>query len=189
MARRRATRRQASTIQKAKDFTRVIREDFEEEIEAQLNGFVRAVVSDLTSDGTKNGVSPVLTGFFASSWKAGNTRPSRESSIPAAWKKIKYTHTKKPKLLPGHKPLIKQRHPVPNDITIKKPVFIGNTAKYAPYALTSRKSQVFPYLAGGSGKFKEGLGDKINKFFTDKRSDIRVGGDVDAAGRISYQKS
>ena len=168
----------------------MIKDDFEEEIEAQFNGFIRAVVSDLTSDGSKNGVSPVLTGFFASSWKASLNRPDRKDrreNFPE-WNRIKYTHTKNPRLLPGFKPLIRQRHPVPNDISIKKSVFIGNTAKYAPYALYSRKSQVFPYLAGGAGRFNEGLSQKIDRIFTDKQPDIRVGGDLDDAGRISYLK-
>ena len=186
MARRKAKRRISSTEQKAKDFAKMIKDDFEEEIEAQFNGFIRAVVSDLTS----RSVSPVLTGFFASSWKASLNRPDRKDrreNFPE-WNRIKYTHTKNPRLLPGFKPLIRQRHPVPNDISIKKSVFIGNTAKYAPYALYSRKSQVFPYLAGGAGRFNEGLSQKIDRIFTDKQPDIRVGGDLDDAGRISYLK-
>ena len=69
-----------------------------------------------------------------------------------------------------------------------KSVFIGNTAKYAPQALVSPKSQIFSYLLGGSGTFKEGLSQKIDRIFTDKRADIRVGGDVDDAGRTSFLK-
>ncbi len=192
---RRAQRRRRGTIQKAKDFAQGIGDDLRDEIEVQLNGFVRSVVSDLTSDGKKGGVSPVLTGFFASSWKAGLTRPNRneerESFTP--WSNIKTTTIKvggksKTVLASGQKPYIKQRHSVPTNFTLNKSVFIGNTAKYAPEAILSPKSQVFAYLAGGSGSFKEGLTQKIDRFFTDKRPDIRVGGDVDSASRISYQK-
>jgi hypothetical protein len=189
---RRAQRRKIGTVQKAKDFTKMIGDDIRDEVTANLNGFVRSVISDLTSDGEKGGVSPVLTGFFASSWKAGLIRANRKDERAAfsPWSKIKTTVVnKKTVLAPGQKSYIKQRHPVPTNFTIGKPVFIGNTAKYAPEAiLLSPKSQVFSYLAGGSGGFKEGLDQKIDRFFTDKRPDIRVGGDVDEAGRISYQK-
>ena len=171
----------------------MIKDDLTDEIEVQLNSFVRSVISDLTSDGEKRGVSPVLTGFFASRWKAGLTRPSHNEPIQGKWAKLKKVKVKKgdkvvTELAPGVKPIIEQRHAVPRDLKIDKSVFIGNTAKYAPQALVSPKSQIFSYLLGGSGTFKEGLSQKIDRIFTDKRADIRVGGDVDAANRISYQK-
>tara|TARA_Y100000401_G_scaffold117158_1_gene124906 strand:- start:1332 stop:1907 length:576 start_codon:yes stop_codon:yes gene_type:complete len=188
---RRAQRRKIGTAQKAKDFAKIIGDDLKDEITVQLNSFVRAVISDLTTDAKKGGVSPVLTGFFASSWKAGLTRPNRneerESFTP--WSNIKTTVINgKTVLASGSRPYIKQRHSVPTTFTLNKSIFIGNTARYAPQAVLSPKSQVFSYLAGGAGGFKEGLNQKIDKFFTDKRPDIRVGGDVDAADRISYLK-
>ena len=179
------------TEMKAKDFANMIRDDLKEEIEVQLNGFVRSVVNDLSNKGMftkKGGVSPVLTGFFASSWKASVNRINRKDkreSFPR-WARIKY---KGNKLLPGYRPLLEQRHAVPTDFKINQSVFIGNTAKYAPDAVLSPKSQIFAYLADGSGTFAEGLTYKIDRFFTDKkRPDIRVGGDVDDANRISYLK-
>ena len=187
MARRSAKRRRMPTEMKAKAFAKMIEDDLTDEIEVQLNSFVRSVVSDLTSDGQKRGVSPVLTGFFASSWKAGLNRPARndERKNFPKWAKIK---TQGNKLAPGFKPVIEQRHAVPRDFKINKSVFIGNTAKYAPQALVSPKSQIFSYLLGGSGTFKEGLTQKIDRIFTDKRADIRVGGDIDDAGRTSFLK-
>ena len=193
---RRAQRRKIGTVQKAKDFTKMLRNDMKDDITADLNGFVRAVMSDLASDGEKGGVSPVLTGFFASSWRAGLTRANKKDERAAfsPWSKIKTITInkggeKKTVLAPGQKPYNKQRYPVPTNFVIGKSVFIGTTAKYAPEAIMlSPKSQVFSYLAGGSGGFAEGLDEKIDKFFTDKRPDIRVGGDIDEAGRISYQK-
>jgi hypothetical protein len=179
------------TEMKARDFANMIRDDLKEEIEVQLNGFVRSVVNDLSNKGMftkKGGVSPVLTGFFASSWKASVNRINRKDkreSFPR-WARIKY---KGNKLLPGYRPLLEQRHAVPTDFKINQSVFIGNTAKYAPDAVLSPKSQIFAYLADGSGTFAEGLTYKIDRFFTDKkRPDIRVGGDVDDANRISYLK-
>jgi hypothetical protein len=77
---------------------------------------------------------------------------------------------------------------VPRDFKIDKSVFIGNTAKYAPKAVLSPKSELFSYILGGSGTFNEGLTQKIDRIFTDKRADIRIGADIDEAKRISYQK-
>ena len=179
------------TEMKAKDFANMIRDDLREEIEVQLNGFVMSVMNDLSNKGMftkKGGVSPVLTGFFASSWKADARRIKRDSEGREAyspWSKIKYRGNK---LLPGYRPVLKPRWPVPTTFQVNKSVFIGNTAKYAPEAVLSPKSQIFAYLAGGSGTFGDGLTDKIDRFFTDKRPDIRVGGDVDASKRISYLK-
>ena len=184
---RRAQRRKRGTTLKAKDFAKGIGDDLKDDITADLNGFIRAVVSDLTSDSSRGGVSPVLTGFFASSWKADIRRPSRtdERHNFAKWSKIQFQGNK---LSPGYKPLIEQRHKVSTNFKINQSIFIGNTVKYGPQALVSPKSKVFPYLAGGAGRFKEGLNDKIDRFFTDKRPEIRVGGDVDDAGRTSFQK-
>jgi len=172
MARRSATPRRLSTKSKANAFTKQILDDFEDEVEAQLNGFIAAVVSDLTS----KKVSPVLTGFFASSWKAGksiiNEEDEREKFTP--WSSIK---TNGNRLAPGQKPYIKQRFAVPKTFKLNETVYIGNSTKYAPQALFSPKSSVFAYLAGGAGNFREGLSQKIDRFFTDKRPNISVGGD------------
>ena len=193
MTGRSAKRRRMPTEMKAKAFTKMIRDDTTDEIETDLNSFVAAVVSDLTSNGQKRGVSPVLTGFFASSWKAGLTRPSHNEPIQGKWAKLKKVRVKKgdkvvTELAPGVKPIIEQRHAVPRNFKINKSVFIGNTAKYAPEALVSPKSQLFSYILGGSGTFKEGLEQKIDRIFTDKKPDMRIGADVDDAGRVSYQK-
>ena len=193
MARRRAKRRRMPTEMKAKAFSKMIKDDLTDEIEVQLNSFVRSVISDLTSDGEKRGVSPVLTGFFASSWKAGLTRPSHNEPIQGKWAKLKKVKVRRgdvvtTELAPGVKPIIEQRHAVPRDFRIDKAVFIGNTAKYAPQALVSPKSQLYSYILGGSGTFNEGLAQKIDRIFTDKKPDMRIGADVDDAGRVSYQK-
>ena len=120
---------------KAKAFSKMIKDDLTDEIEVQLNSFVRSVISDLTSDGEKRGVSPVLTGFFASSWKAGLTRPSHNEPIQGKWAKLKKVKVRRgdvvtTELAPGVKPIIEQRHAVPRDFKIDKAVFIGNTAEF-----------------------------------------------------------
>ena len=183
MARRRAKRRRMPTEMKAKAFSKMIEDDLTDEIEVQLNSFVRSVISDLTSDGEKRGVSPVLTGFFASSWKAGLNRPARndERKNFSKWAKLKKVKVKKgdkvvTELAPGVKPIIEQRHAVPRDLKIDKSVFIGNTAKYAPKAVLSPKSALYSYILGGSGTFREGLTQKIDRIFTDKRPNINIEG-------------
>ena len=192
------------TEMKAKDFADMIRKDMEETIDADLNGFVRAVVKDLTTDGKKNGISPVLTGFFASSWKADNNyikKTDERKNFPE-WAKIRTVKSRgaglskarggdgtdanreayqerirgssSTVLAPGQKPLIKQRHPVEVKFTRNKKVYIGNTTKYSSYALISRKSRIPDYFAGTSPN--KSLKAKIDRFFSDKRPDIRIGG-------------
>ena len=186
MARRAARKgrgRTSYTEMKAKDFADMIRKDMEDTIDADLNGFVRAVVNDLTSDSKKNGVSPVLTGFFASSWKADHNiikKTDERKNFPR-WAKIK-TVTRGPKgssrtvLAPGQKSLIEQRYPVEAKFKRNKAVFIGNAVKYSSWALLSLKSKVPDYLVGTSAN--KSMKAKIDRFFSDKRPDIRVGSDI-----------
>lgn len=199
MARRAAGKgrgRTSYTEMKAKDFADMIRKDMEETIDADLNGFVRSVVNDLTSDSKKNGVSPVLTGFFASSWKADNNiiKKTDERKDFPQWAKIKTVKSRgkglakesrkeyqdrikgssSTVLAPGQKPLIKQRHPVEIKFKRNQKIYIGNTTKYASYAVISRKSKIIDYLVGTSPS--KSMKAKIDRFFSDKRPDIRVGG-------------
>tara|TARA_R100001509_G_C4849111_1_gene209433 strand:- start:281 stop:886 length:606 start_codon:yes stop_codon:yes gene_type:complete len=180
---------------KAKDFADVIKRDLDEEIDANLNGFIKSVVNDLSNIGTQSGsggVSPVLTGFFASSWKASNYYIARKDDIKnfPRWNKIQKQSKKgfQNKLKPGFKPLIEPRHSVPTSFTRNNTVYIGNTVRYAPYALLSPKSKINAYLQGGStGSFSKNLNQKINDFFTDQRPDIRVGAEPQGS-RIGYLK-
>ena len=182
-AARKGRGRTSYTEMKAKDFADMIRKDMEDTIDADLNGFVRAVVNDLTSDSKKNGVSPVLTGFFASSWKADHNiikKTDERKNFPR-WAKIK-TVTRGPKgssrtvLASGQKPLIEQRYPVEAKFKRNKAVFIGNAVKYSSWALLSLKSKIPDYLAGTSAN--NSMKAKIDRFFSDKRPDIRVGSDI-----------
>jgi hypothetical protein len=181
-AKSRRANQKSYTEMKAEDFGNAIYEELGETIDFQLNGFVKSVVNDLTTSYAKKGVSPVLTGFFASSWKADIRRIDRtdyKEDFPE-WKRIKYKFdpaTRTTKLLPGYKPLIKQRHTVPTIFTRKKPVFIGNTTRYAPFAVISKKARINEYLQGG-GVGGDSMAKKIDRFFSDKRPDIRIVNDV-----------
>lgn len=144
--------------------------DFEGQLTADLNALVQLAVERLSSEE----VSPVLTGFFASSWKASTTRPrardERERFSP--WDEIK-TETMPNgyvKLAAGSQAIIRPRHSVP-EFKPNQTIFIGNTVKYATDALASPKSKIIGFLQGEMKYL-------IDSVFTDKksRSSIRVAG-------------
>lgn len=131
-----------------------------------LNGLVQVALENLA---TKE-VSPVLTGFFASSWKAGTTRPrardERENFSP--WDKIETVTMPSGyvRLANGQEPLIQPRHAIPT-FSINQTVFIGNTTKYAAEALASPKSQILGFVQGE-------MKDLVKSVFNDKRDRSRL---------------
>ena len=96
-----------------------IEKDLYAEIEADFNLLIQATVSDLTSNAQDDGYSPVLTGFFASNWKANKSQIGRtETPKGTKWEGIrKTTRTiggkKQTVLASGQTPIIEQRHEVP----------------------------------------------------------------------------
>ena len=192
MARRRAKRRKPkqsyaelrasiSTRETVKDFVDNFTQDLYDEIEADFNLLIKTTVADLTSDSQYGGYSPVLTGFFASNWKAG-VKPIDKTETPKGteWESIKKKTIRvggktKTVLAPGYTPLIKQIHVVP-DFKLKQRVYIGSAAKYASYALLSRKSKLPSYTQGGAGLTN--LNKRIEEIMTDRKADIRVGAGV-----------
>ena len=141
----------------AKELENAILKDWEDQSETHLSQFINSVASDLAS----KEVSPVKTGFFASSWQVSKTRmpPENQAKI-SPWI--------------GNKDYIAPRFKVPTKYKFNQPIYIGNRAVYTEKALMSRKSNVGAYLLNGSGTFKEGLRQKIDRIFTDKRPNINV---------------
>ena len=141
----------------SKELKKAILKDWEDQSEAHLSQFINSVARDLAS----KDVSPVLTGFFASSWQVSKTRMPPENQV---------------KINPwiGNKDYIAPRFKVPTKYKFNQPIYIGNRAVYTEKALMSRKSNVGAYLLNGSGTFKEGLRQKIDRIFTDKRPNINV---------------
>ena len=145
----------------AKDF---LKSDPIADLEAQLNRDFNTVIRKAhRSLGTKTH-SPVYTGFFASSWKVANTPPKAKDDILKfkPWSEIKRQSKGKrpsnPKVLKGG------RFPVKTTFSIKKTVFIGNTVKYASYALEGGKIQNF--VQGRMGQIiKENMKEKKGKLF------------------------
>ena len=132
-----------------------INSDLNNNLERDLNRFVRETLSDLS----KRENSPVDTGFFASSWTASTQRPRpdqlREDYSP--WSNLKPNRkggeaigsTIEPRFI--------------DDLNYNfKPfstVFIGNRAKYAAFAL--EEGSVQRYVQGT-------LGSKVKEIFREK---------------------
>ena len=142
-----------------KELKNAILKDWEDQSEAHLSQFINSVASDLAS----KEVSPVKTGFFASSWQVSKTRmpPDNQEKI-------------KPWI--GNRDYIAPRFKVPTRYKFNQPIYIGNRAIYTEKALESPNSHVGAYILNGSGLFKEGLRQKVDRIFTDKRPSINIEG-------------
>jgi len=143
----------------AKDF---LKSDIVGDLEAQLNRDFNTVIRKAhRSLGTKKH-SPVYTGFFASSWKVANTPPKAKDDILKfkPWSEIKrQSKGKRPS-----NPKVQPRFKSDRTFNIKKTVFIGNTVKYASYALEGGKIQNF--IQGRMGQIiKENMKEKKGKLF------------------------
>ena len=137
--------------------------DFEQIFNQDFNKLIKKVHKGLS---TKKR-SPVYTGFFASSWKAQTMGVKAKDKVEnfKPWSDIKksvaFTNNK-----PAYK--IQRRFPVEKTFNFKRPVFIGNRAKYAAYALEGGKVQVF--IQGELGKLiKETMKEKKGRLFVASR--------------------
>ena len=143
-----------------------MKKDLMNRLEDDLNGLIQIALDELATPE----VSPVLTGFFASSWKAATSRPrardKRENFSP--WDKIETVTMPSGyvKLASGSQPIIQPRHSVPR-FKLNQSVFIGNTVKYASDALASPKNNISNYV---QGEFK----DLVKYVFSDKKSPTRI---------------
>jgi hypothetical protein len=141
------------------------------DIKAQLTADFNALIQLSIEELARPTVSPVLTGFFASSWKAGTTRPrardERENFSPWSAIKTESFSNGYVVLAAGEQPIIEPRYPVPQ-FKLGQSVFIGNTAKYAADALASPKNQIPNFVQGE-------MNDLIKSVFNDSnRPRIRV---------------
>ena len=139
--------------------------DLDRNISRDFNALIRKVHTQLA---TKKR-SPVYTGFFASSWKVQSSpiKPTDKIENFKPWSGIKKqamtaflagTGGNKPQ-----SPVIRPRFPVKRAFNYKKPVFIGNKAEYAVYALEGGKVQLF--IQGSLGKMiRETMTDKGRLF-------------------------
>ena len=125
-------------------------------LESQLNQDFNTVINKMHKSLSTKTYSPVWTGFFASSWKVDTKAISATEAVEdnPEWAVIKrersidyftrkkagppYSKQKRPS-----NPKIQIRYPINKTFNIKRPVFIGNRAKYAAYALEGGKIQTF----------------------------------------------
>ena len=119
------------------------------DIQAQINADFNSVVRKTHKSLSTKQHSPVYTGFFASSWKVQTTGVKAKDDIRKfkPWSNIKRASTKsingKWVSTKPSNPTIRIRYPVTRTFNIRRPVFIGNRAKYAAFALEGGKIQNF----------------------------------------------
>ena len=144
----------------AKDF---LKEDQIKDLNAQLNADFNKLVRKVHRSLSTKKRSPVYTGFFASSWKAQTMGVKAKDDVYKfqPWGNLaREGKNKKPT------PKIQPRFKVDKTFNYKRPVFIGNRAKYAAYALEGGKVQYF--IQGELGKLiKETM--KEGKLFVASR--------------------
>jgi hypothetical protein len=144
----------------AKDF---LKEDPIKDLESQLNADFNKLVRKVHRSLSTKKRSPVYTGFFASSWKAQTMGVKAKDDVYKfqPWANLAREGKKKKPT-----PKIQPRFKVDKTFNYKRPVFIGNRAKYAAYALEGGKVQYF--IQGELGKLiKETM--KEGKLFVASR--------------------
>tara|TARA_B100000424_G_scaffold245363_1_gene216308 strand:+ start:701 stop:1240 length:540 start_codon:yes stop_codon:yes gene_type:complete len=138
------------------------------DITAQINADFNVVINKTHKSLSTKTHSPVWTGFFASSWKVQTTGVRAKDDIRKfkPWSNIKKDSTKSingkwVSTKPSNS-TIRIRYPNRRTFNINKPVFIGNRAKYAAYALEGGKIQNF--IQGRLGKIiKDTMKEKPTK--------------------------
>tara|TARA_R100000329_G_scaffold39691_1_gene37207 strand:+ start:121 stop:612 length:492 start_codon:yes stop_codon:yes gene_type:complete len=128
----------------AKDF---LKEDPIKDLESQLNADFNKLVRKVHRSLSTKKRSPVYTGFFASSWKTQTMGVKAKDDVYKfqPWANLAREGKKKKPT-----PKIQPRFKVDKTFNYKRPVFIGNRAKYAAYALEGGKVQYF--IQGELGK-------------------------------------
>ena len=136
---------------KKKGLTKIV-PDLTNALERDFNRFIQFAVTRLADRDN----SPVYTGFFASSWKAGTQRARTQDRIAdfEPWNTLKERRDAGD----ASAYRIAPRYRIP-EFSIKTKVFIGNTTEYAAYALENPKV----------ARFVQGtLGRTINGMFNDR---------------------
>jgi len=140
--------------------------DLNNNLERDFNDFIRSALLELSEDKGPDSISPIDTGFFASSWTASTQRPRpnqpRENHAP--WSNIEPSMEGRP----ADDYIVSPRF-IPNakfNFKIFSKVYIGNRSEYAASALASPRSRI--------AKYSGTLRPLVNAIFTDKAK-IAVG--------------
>tara|TARA_R100001015_G_C4602562_1_gene157533 strand:- start:444 stop:989 length:546 start_codon:yes stop_codon:yes gene_type:complete len=145
------------------------------DIEAQMNRDFNTVIRKAYNSLSTKTHSPVYTGFFASSWKVDTKAIVAKDEVKnfKPWSNIKLAADPggdkwKPAGFRPPNPKIQKRHEINKQYNIKRPVYIGNTVKYAAYALEGGKIQNF--IQGRLAKIiKDTMTQKKGKLFLASR--------------------
>ena len=149
----------------------LLKSNLEADLKAQINADFNSVIRKTHKSLTTKTHSPVWTGFFASSWKVQTTGVKAKDDIRKfqPWSNIKRASTKSingkwVSTRPSN-PTIKMRYPTKRTFNIDRPVFIGNRAEYAAYALKGGDIQKF--IQGRMAKI-------INDTMSEKKTKGRI---------------
>ena len=140
--------------------------DLNSNLERDFNDFIRGVLFDLSRE--EDPISPIDTGFFASSWTASTQRPrpdqAREDNPP--WSEIEPSYRR----MPSPNALVEPRFvdKIKYNFKLFSKVYIGNRSEYAASALGSTRSKIPQYIQGQ-------LKPLVNAIFTDKKAKIAIG--------------
>ena len=140
--------------------------DLNSNLERDFNNFIRGVLLDLSRE--EDPISPIDTGFFASSWTASTQRPrpnqAREDHAP--WSEIEPSLKRRP----ADNALVEPRfiNKIKFNFKLFSKVYIGNRSEYAASALASTRSQIPQYV-------QEKIRPLINATFTEKKPRIGIG--------------
>jgi len=135
-------------------------------LEQDFNSFIRSTLFDLSRE--EDPISPIDTGFFASSWTASTQRPrpdqAREDNPP--WSEIEPSYRR----MPSPNALVEPRFAdkIKYNFKLFSKVYIGNRSEYAASALGSTRSKIPQYIQGQ-------LKPLVNAIFTDKKAKIAIG--------------
>ena len=140
--------------------------DLNSALERDFNNFIRGALLDLSRE--QDPISPIDTGFFASSWTASTQRPrpdqAREDNPP--WSEIEPSFERRP----ADNALVEPRfiNKIKFNFKLFSKVYIGNRSEYAASALGSTRSQIPQYV-------QEKIRPLINATFTEKKPRIGIG--------------
>ena len=140
--------------------------DLNNNLERDFNNFIRGVLLDLSRE--EDPISPIDTGFFASSWTASTQRPrpdqAREDNPP--WSEIEPSYQRRPAPASFVEPRFANK--IKYNFKLFSKVYIGNRSQYAASALGSTRSKIPQYIQGQ-------LKPLVNAIFTDKKAKIAIG--------------
>ena len=140
--------------------------DLNSNLEKDFNNFIRGVLLDLSRE--EDPISPIDTGFFASSWTASTQRPrpdqAREDNPP--WSEIEPSYERRPAPASFVEPRFANK--IKYNFKLFSKVYIGNRSEYAASALGSTRSKIPQYIQGQ-------LKPLVNAIFTDKKAKIAIG--------------